>query len=193
MDSQHLTKKERYLLRKQEKEETRIKKIRQQKNKKMFFIFLVVIIIVSLASVSVKYFLNRDQMDNQGSSKIVLSPEEYDAGTVSMIDGLVKKTYQVKNDGQGDLKIDSIWTSCMCTTAHLRVGDKVSSEFGMHTKSSLWSEKIPPGEIGYLDVVFDPAFHGPEGTGFMVREIYLSTNDLNNEQVTVRLLINVVK
>jgi len=63
----------------------------------------------------------------------------------------------------------------------------------MHTNSLLWSEKIPPGETGYLDVVFDPAFHGPEGTGNMIREIYFTTNDVNNKQATVRLLINVVK
>jgi len=153
--------------------------------KNIFFVFLAVIIVVGLVFIST---------NNNNPAKIVISPEEYDAGTVSIADGnLVEKTFEVKNDGQGDLKINSIWTSCMCTNAHLRIGDKTSPEFGMHTQSTLWSAKIPPGETGYLDVTFDPAFHGPDGTGSMVRVVYLTTNDASNKQAQVKMLINVVK
>lgn len=163
------------------------------KNNKTFSNFLIVVIIASLAFVAFNYFSDRDETGNSGPAAIVLIPAEYDAGTVSMQDGLVEKTFEIKNDGQGDLKIENIWTSCMCTTAHLRVGNKTSPEFGMHTQFSLWSEIISPGETGYLDVVFDPAFHGPKGTGSLIRVIYLATNDTNNKQAQIKMLINVIK
>ncbi|MDP3990918.1 MAG: DUF1573 domain-containing protein [Candidatus Nealsonbacteria bacterium] len=136
-------------------------------------------------------------LTQEGSSgrpgKIEISPLEYDFGTVSMGDSHVKYTYEISNVGQGDLKIDSIWTSCMCTTARLRVGDKESPEFGMHTNSMLWSQKIPPGEKGYLDVTFDQALHGEEGIGQIVRAIYISNNDPQTPKTQVMLFGTVVK
>ena len=134
-------------------------------------------------------------MDNKGGlepgGKIELSPKSVDLGTVSMADGNVQTVYEVKNIGETNLKIDNVWTSCMCTTAMLKVGDKASPEFGMHTNSSLWSEEILPGEKALLEVTFDPAFHGPEGTGQLTRAIYLSTSDPLNKKAEVRFNINV--
>lgn len=79
----------------------------------------------------------------------------------------------------------------MCTTAKLKVGDKESPEFGMHDNSVFWSQKIAPGQVGYLDVAFDPAYHGPQGTGPVVRAIYFSTDDPQNKTSQVRLLADV--
>lgn len=129
----------------------------------------------------------------EGQGKIEISPQKYDAGIVSMAEGLVKKTFEIKNIGEGDLKIDRIWTSCMCTTVRLKVGDKESPEFGMHTNSTFWSQKLASGETGFLEVTFDPAFHGPEGTGPAVRAIYISSNDPQNENLEVRLIANVIE
>lgn len=56
-----------------------------------------------------------------------------------------------------------------------------------------WSQKIAPGETGQLEVIFDPAFHGSQGTGQVVRAVYLSTNDPENKKAEVRLLANVIK
>src|SRR3989338_5278418 len=108
-----------------------------------------------------------------------------------MADGLAKKTYEVKNSGDTELKIDKIWTSCDCTNARLRVGDRVSPELGMHTNLPLWSEKLASGETGYLDVTFDPAFHGHEGMGPITRVVYLSTSDPQNQKVQVSFSANV--
>ena len=123
--------------------------------------------------------------------KIEISPQEYDFGDISMADGLAKKTYEVKNSGDTELKIDKIWTSCDCTNARLRVGDRVSPELGMHTNLPLWSEKLASGETGYLDVIFDPAFHGHEGIGPITRVIYLNTSDPDNKKVEIKLSANV--
>ena len=97
--------------------------------------------------------------------------------------------FEMKNTGDGDLKIDSIWTSCHCTTAKLTANGKTSAEFGMDKYST--SQKIAPGESGFLEVTFDPAFHGPQGIGAAVREIYLSTNDPLNPKARIQLSANV--
>lgn len=132
----------------------------------------------------------------EGKGRIEIVPLEYDAGIVSMADGLVKHTYEIRNKGAGDLEIDRIWTNCGCTTAILKAGDKVSPKFGMPSHGInpiFWSQKIAPEETGFLEVFFDPAFHGPEGTGFAVRVVSLSTNDPQNKKAEVRLIANVVQ
>lgn len=191
------SKRERYLLKKQKKEEERLRRARQKKIRKIVVVSLIslpIILIIGGAVFGIVNYLTReDRENNQGIPKVEVSPEEYDAGTVSMGEGLVEYTYEIRNVGEGDLKIDRIWTSCMCTTARLKVGDEEGEEFGMHSNPVFWSQKIAPGEIGYLEVVFDPAFHGPQGTGPMVREVYLSTDDPQNKKVEVRLIANVIE
>lgn len=120
-----------------------------------------------------------------------INPLEYNLGDISMAAGPVTKTYEIKNNGDTELKIDKIWTSCDCTTALLRIVDRVSPELGMHTKLPLWSEKLAPGETGFLDLTFDPAFHGHEGVGQITRAAYISTSDLQNSKAEVRLIANV--
>lgn len=188
-NTQLLTKRQRRLLRKQQKEQERLRLIRRKKIKKTIFIFLLVVLI---AGGIIFGLLSRLSSESQGMPRIEISEKEYDAGTVSMAAGLVKHTYEIKNKGDGDLKINRIWTSCMCTTAHLKVGDKISSEFGMHSAPVFWSQKIAPGETGYLGITFDPGFHGPQGTGPVIRTIYLSTSDPQNKKIEFRLSANVM-
>ncbi len=184
-----LTKRERRLLKKQQQEQERLRLIRRKKIKKAFFISLLILL---LAGIIVLFAKNYTPEENHpGEPQLEILANKYDAGTVSMADGLVKHTYEIKNIGIGDLKIDSIWTSCHCTTARLTVGDKTSREFGMDKRSTL--QKIAPGQTGFLEVTFDPAFHGPQGTGSVVRVVYLSTNDAQNRKVEVKLLANVVQ
>lgn len=122
---------------------------------------------------------------------IEVNPREYDIGDIQMTDGLVKKSYEVKNSGSGPLKISGILTSCHCTTAVLRVGDKASPSFGM-TPVSFWSEEIPAGQTAQLEVTFDPAFHGDAGMGPVTRGIYISSNDPKNKRVELLLSANVI-
>jgi len=191
LNEQQLTKRERRLLKREQKREIHLQAIHRKKRKKTLFILLPIILIVS----GIVFALAGGFSSNAKGSKprIELSPEEYDAGTISMADGKVKYTYEIQNMGEADLDISRIWTSCMCTTARLRVGGKESEEFGMHSTGGLWSQKIAQGEVGYLEVVFDPAFHGPQRTGEAIRVVYLSTNDPNNKQSQVKLMANVIK
>lgn len=154
----------------------------------IFIIIAAVLIVGSIIAVLIVYSQEKNKLD----SKIEIIPLEYDFGTISMADGLVKYVYKIKNIGEKDLKINGIKTSCMCTTAVLRVKNNISPEFGMHDNQALWSQKIGSGETGYLEVVFDPAFHGPEAVGRIIRAIYISTNDPQNKKVEVRLIANVI-
>lgn len=181
---------EKYLLKKQRKEQERFEKARRKKIKKIVKISLPVILITGGAIFALVIY---SPEESQGTPKIEVSPWEYDSGTVSMAEGLVKKTYEVQNKGNGDLKISRIWTSCHCTTAILKAGDKTSPEFGMSNNSAFWSQKIAPGETGYLEVIFDPTFHGSHGTGPVARVVYLSTNDPKNKEVELKLLANVIE
>lgn len=187
-------KRKKYLLKRQEKEQRLILLARRQKIRKIVTLIGIVFVGGTILA-GIGYFIfgmTNTSQENSGLPQIEIQPLEYDAGTISMAGGLVKYTYEIQNRGEGDLKIDKIWTSCMCTTARLKVGNKQSPEFGMHNNPPLWSEKITPGETGFLEVTFDPAFHGPKGTGSVVRAIYLSTNDPKNQKAEVRLLANVV-
>ena len=184
-------KNEKYLLKKQRKEQEQLLKARQKKIKKTIRIALPLLLIIGAISWGLISYLSREPEETHpGTPKMEISPKEYDAGTVSMAEGLVKKTYEIKNTGPGDLKIDKIWTSCVCTTAILRIDEKQSPKFGMHNNPR-WSGKIAPGKTGYLEVAFDPAFHGPEATGPVVRAVYLATNDPQNKKAEVRLMANV--
>lgn len=184
--------KKKYVSRKKEKEEKRLQKERRRKTKKTVILSLLSILIIGgIAWGSVSYFLQAKEGGYSGIPQIAIDPLDYDAGVVSMSDESVKYTFEIKNKGNGDLELNKIWTSCMCTTAHLRVDNKVSPEFGMHNNIKFWSQKIAPNAIGYLDVVFDQAFHGPMGTGEIVRLIYLSTNDPNNKDVEIKLSADV--
>jgi len=189
MNNQHLTKKQRRLLKKEQKEQERLQQARQKKIKKALFILLPILLLAGIIILFAKNYT--PEKNHPGTPQLEILANEYDAGMVSMADGVVKYTFEIKNIGIGDLKIDSIWTSCHCTTARLTVGDKTSREFGMDKRST--SQKIAPGQTGFLEVVFDPAFHGPQGAGSAVRVVYLSTNDSQNKKVEVKLLANVVQ
>ncbi len=191
LSGQQLTKQERRLLKKQQKEQERMLLLRRKKIKKVLLVSLPILLLVGIIMFFVVNYTPEE--NHPGTPRMEIPVSEYDAGTVSMADGLVKHTYEIKNTGEGDLKIDNIWTSCDCTTAKLTVGDKESPEFGMHTGPAFWSQKIAPGQTGQLEVIFDPAFHGPQGTGPAVRAIYLSTNDPENKKAEVRLLANVIQ
>ena len=195
MENQQSTKKEEYILRKKQKEEARLRQIRSRKIKKMAAIFLPLVLIVGGAAFGIVKISSRGDggtPNQNGSPRMEISQEEYDAGKVSMAAGLVEKTFEIKNSGKGDLKIENIVTSCHCTTAVLKVGDKESPEFGMTNSNPFWSQRIAAGQTGYLEVIFDPAYHGSEGLGPVVRAVWFATNDSKNKKAEIRLLANVI-
>jgi len=108
---------------------------------------------------------------------LTASPESYDMGNVAINGGIVSKDYEIKNTTSGKLALKKIATSCMCTTAKVKVGDKETRLFGMEMAGDSnppLNMEIPAGETAKVTVEFDPAAHGPEGVGPFDRIVWLS-------------------
>jgi len=131
--------------------------------------------------------------ENQGEPKLEYNKEEFKFGTISMKKGNVKHLFPIKNTGSGNLKISKMATSCMCTTAQLIVGEKKSPLVQMHDGAAAWTEELKPGQEGQIEVVFDPAAHGPEGVGEIMRVISFESNDPANKKVELHFSANVVR
>ncbi len=88
-------------------------------------------------------------------------------GRISMAAGKVSHRYSIRNTGVSPLTITKIYTSCMCTAATLVTRTATRGPFGMagHGIQPSVRERLAPGETAQVDVVFDPAAHGPAGVG----------------------------
>src|SRR3972149_117405 len=91
----------------------------------------------------------------------------FDFGKISMAAGNVSHPYSIKNISGAALTITRISTSCMCTTATLITPAGKRGPFGMpgHGPVPELQERFAPGETARVEVVFDPAAHGPAGIG----------------------------
>ncbi|MBI2338096.1 DUF1573 domain-containing protein [Candidatus Daviesbacteria bacterium] len=118
--------------------------------------------------------------------------KNFDWGQINMKAGNVSKTFTIKNSGTEILKLYKIRTSCHCTKARVKIGSTTSPFFGMNTVSS-WTGEIPPGQEAELEVIFDPAYHGPQGVGPINRLVSIETNDKSNSRIEFSLTGTVFK
>lgn len=106
-----------------------------------------------------------------------LSAEEtaFDFGDISMRKGKVARSFVVRNATEKPLIVNKMYTSCMCTTAAISLNGKRYGPFGMpgHGFTPTIKAELAPGESGEVEVVFDPAAHGPAGVGRISRVVYL--------------------
>jgi hypothetical protein len=80
----------------------------------------------------------------------------------------------VSNDGDSPLVIESVTTTCGCTTARLN------------------PMTIAPGGTGTLDISFDSGAHGPDLRGEIMRQVIVTSNDLVQPKVVVDLRATIV-
>lgn len=102
----------------------------------------------------------------------------FDFGTISMAAGKVSHRFWFRNDAAAPILVKRIYTSCMCTTATLVKAMRIVGSYGMAGHGPLpdVNETFAPGEAAYVDVVFDPAAHGPAGLGHTERVINIETD-----------------
>jgi hypothetical protein len=102
-----------------------------------------------------------------------------DLGTVSMAAGKVPFRYMIRNAGGDTVTINRVYTSCMCTEAMLVTAKERSGPFGMPGHGLPRAVKAPlaPGESASVEVVFDPAAHGPSGVGRVDRVVTLESKE----------------
>ncbi len=110
---------------------------------------------------------------SSGTAELVLDQTTLDLGQV--VNGEVRTIeITLRNTGSCDLVIQSVTTSCGCTTAEV---------------SPL---TIPPGESGVLLVQFDSGAHGPEANGPVMRQVFITSNDSDEPELEFRFTAEVV-
>lgn len=110
---------------------------------------------------------------SSGTAELVLDQTSLDLGQV--VNGEVRTMeIPLHNTGSNDLVIQSVTTSCGCTSAEV---------------SPL---TIRPGESGVLLVQFDSGAHGPESNGPVMRQVFISSNDSAESEIEFRFSAVVV-
>lgn len=145
----------------------------------VILVFVVLILavmgILSVFVVNTSASPSKAIADPRGS--ITVSPADQDMGNVSMAKGIKQISYSVQNNGQEEVTLSALETSCMCTTVVFRSTEgKVSPSYGMPghgINPGNWSYTLKPGASGELLVDFDPNAHGPDATGPISRVISL--------------------
>lgn len=123
--------------------------------------------------------------------QIALDVQEIDLGDVSVSGSQVETGVTITNTGQKDLVVESLSTSCGCTTAALVSGGQEGPTFGAGIPSADWTATIEPGGSAELRIYFDPSFH-PDARGPMMRQVQISTNDPVDPQIKVSIKLNQV-
>jgi len=111
-------------------------------------------------------------------SLIVEEANNYDFGSISMAAGKVKHLFKIKNAGDEPVSVNKMYTSCMCTAASLIKNGERFGPYGMpgHGFIPRIDQTIGPNEEAEIEVVFDPAAHGPAGVGKIERVIIIEND-----------------
>lgn len=109
---------------------------------------------------------------------LVAEKNQHDFGTISMAAGNVTYGFTIKNSSEAPLTLNKIYTSCMCTTAVLIIGEHKHGPFGMpgHGIVPGIKETLAAGESATLEVIFNPKAHGPAGVGRIERLAYVENS-----------------
>jgi hypothetical protein len=123
--------------------------------------------------------------------QIVLEPQRLDLGDISPKEGKVETSITIKNIGQKNLIVDSLSTSCGCTTVSVVNNGQEGPIFGTDTLPKGWAATIRPGETAELRIYYDPNVH-KDARGPMMREVYVSSNDPVDPVVKASIELNQV-
>jgi hypothetical protein len=108
-----------------------------------------------------------------GAPRIELEVTDIDLGEV--VNGeIASRDVAVRNTGDETLVVDSVTTSCSCTSAALE------------------PMSIPPGETANLHIEMDSGAHGPDLTGPLIRQVFLTSNDPEQPEAQVELALEVL-
>ncbi len=115
---------------------------------------------------------------SKSAGSLTAAETKFNFGQISMARGKVTHRYPIRNVGTEPLLIRKLFTSCMCTTAALVKNGKTSDAYGMpgHTPIPTINVPINPHEEAFVEVIFDPAAHGPAGVGPIDRIVTIENN-----------------
>ena len=130
-----------------------------------------------------------DQSKQKGDTGVLtVFQNDFDFGDILIDGGKVQHDFTVKNTGTVPVKIEKSETSCACTVAMITdTNGKIKGPFGMqggaHKPNPSVNITVLPGEEITVSGVFDPLFHGPQATGKITRDIFLKTNNTQEDVV----------
>ena len=141
------------------------------------------------------FFLSRPEpqitVNPQATGQLTVGEAFYDFGSVSMAKGLVARKFTLTNAGLAPAAVIKMYTSCMCTKAKLTSGGKTWGPFGMlgHTAIPDLAVQIDPGQTAEVEVIFDPAAHGPAGVGTIERQVTIEQNGQSPLQLSFKAVV----
>lgn len=108
-----------------------------------------------------------------GAGRLTALRANYNFGSISMAAGKVTHRYPISNAGDAPVTIRKVYTSCMCTTAAVVKNGKATDAYGMPGHAPIPTIDLPlaPSDRAFVEVVFDPAAHGPAGVGPIERAV----------------------
>lgn len=116
----------------------------------------------------------------------------HDFGTISMKNGNVTKEFTVTNPTAESITVETVFTSCMCTTAFL-VGPDGTTKGPFRMPGMGYvppaNETIEAGGSRTIRVVYDPNAHGPAGVGRIDRFVTLTDNAGGALQIEIKALV----
>jgi hypothetical protein len=139
------------------------------------------------------FLMNRETGTNDFQT-ILIDPTSHDFGDVSVRGGVVKTVMTIQNEGDSDLVINDMDTSCGCTSASVEKDGKEGPAFGMkmHGNNPVgWSERVKSGEKALLNIYYDPMVH-PDLRGPVTRSVSVYSNDKRTPVKEVRISVNQV-
>lgn len=105
--------------------------------------------------------------------KISVEANSFTFGDV--VNGQVEiKNLEIRNIGNGILRIEAVSTSCGCTTA------------------TMDSMIISPGDSAKLRIEFDSGAHGPDENGQIIRQIFIASNDPQQKELIIDFEANIL-
>lgn len=115
----------------------------------------------------------------------------FDFGTVSMKNGKVSHVFKITNETDSAAIVSKLFTSCMCTTASISVNGSKKGPFGMpgHGAIPRIDQEISAGDEAEVEVVFDPAAHGPAGVGKIERVVSVEQKNGNTLQLNIKAVV----
>ena len=96
--------------------------------------------------------------------------------------------FSIENTGNKPLILSNISSSCGCTVGKITIDGTASPEFGMHSEGT-WQGIVEPGKLATLTVIYRPYIMPVSGV--LTRDVYMSTNDPENEKLTFTVKANV--
>jgi hypothetical protein len=108
-----------------------------------------------------------------GQPQINVETTHFDFGDVVNGEILIRDIV-VSNEGNEQIIAQSVSTTCGCTTATLE------------------PMTIPAGGSANLQITFDSGAHGPELTGQITRQIFITSNDPDQPEAMVEFTANIV-